>query len=128
METLEINVDGSPLVAPRDGYVLMVRFKLQDRSESDTVFCDYASRTGTSIQFVGCRCKTFIVGYMPCDHAVKVGSMSLDCNRIVDVSQLPTPPWYYRLEEDARALTQGKRLALEVGVLDIFSELTGAIP
>jgi hypothetical protein len=44
---------------------------------------------------------------------------------IAAVFQLPTPPWYYRLEEDARMLTEAEHLVLDVGVLDVFSEMTG---
>jgi hypothetical protein len=70
----------------------MVRFKLQDRSEFETLFCDYGMFFERSLQLVGCRCKTFVVGQLPCDHAIKVGSVSL---------------------------------VLDVGVLDVFPEMTG---
>ena len=35
---------------------------------------------------------------------------------------------YYRLEEDAAGLTEADRLVQEVGVLDVFAEMTGAKP
>jgi len=125
MESMELNPDRSCLVAPKDGYVLMVRFKLADRNEFETLFCDYGILSGRTLQMVGCRCKTFVVGQMPCDHAVKVGNMELALEHIVDAFQLPTPPWYHRLEEDAAGLTEADYLVLEVGVLDVFSEMTG---
>jgi len=125
MEPVELNPSRISLVAPKDGYVLMVRFKLQDRSEFETLFCDYGMFFERSLQLVGCRCKTFVVGQMPCDHAIKAGSISLPVENIAAVFQLPTPPWYYRLEEDARMLTEAEHLVLDVGVLDVFSEMTG---
>jgi hypothetical protein len=125
MEPIELNPNRLSLVAPKDGYILMVRFKLQDRSEFETLFCDYGMFLERALQLIGCRCKTFVVGQMPCDHAIKVGGIALALEHIVDVFQLPTPPWYYRLEEDARMLTDAEHLVLDVGVLDIFSEMTG---
>jgi len=125
MEPIELNSNRFALVAPKDGYVLMVRFKLQDRSEFETLFCDYGIFFERTLQLVGCRCKTFVVAQMPCDHAIKVGGLSLALEHIVDVFQLPTPPWYYRLEEDAMMLTDAEHLVWDVGVLDVFSEMTG---
>jgi hypothetical protein len=77
---------------------------------------------------VGCRCKTFLVGQLPCDYAVHVGEQDIDLNYIIDAFQLPTPPWYHRLEEDAAGLTEAEHLVQEVGVLDIFAEMTGDQP
>ena len=125
METLIINPDVSPLVAPKDGYVLVIRFKLQDRKEFETIFCDYGLFTGKVLQLMGCRCKTFVVGTMPYDYAIKIGNLSLEWEHVMDVLQLPTPPWYYRLEEDANIMIHSGKLLVDVGLLDMFSELTG---
>ena len=126
MESLAINLDDSTLVAPKTGFVLIVRFKLQDRNEFDTIFCDYISISGRTLRLIGCRCKTFVVGGLPCDYALRVGSMEIGADHVMDVLQLATPPWYYRLEEDARMLMSADRLVLEVGMLDVFAQLTGS--
>ena len=125
MESIELSSDRSCVVTPKDGFVLMVRFKLADRNEFETLFCDYGLSAGRTLQMAGCRCKTFVMGQMPCDHAVQVGSMELALEHIADLFQLPTPPWYHRLEEDAAGLADAEFLALEVGVLDVFAEMTG---
>lgn len=126
MEAIDLHQEGLSTLAPRDGYVLMVRFKLQDRNEYDTIFCDYGLLTGRTFRFFNCKCKTFVIGQLPRDHSIKVGAMDLAQEHVVDIHQLPVPAWYYRLEEDAQSMTESDRMVLDVGVLDIFSELTGS--
>ena len=62
---------------------------------------------------------------MPYDYAIKIGNLSLEWEHVMDVLQLPTPPWYYRLEEDANIMIHSGKLLVDVGLLDMFSELTG---
>jgi len=127
MEKVDFSVNArSPLVAPKDGHVLMVRFKLSDRPESDTVFCDFGVLSGKSLHLVNCRCKTFVVESVPCDYALRVGNVTLPGDHVVDIFMLPTPLWYHRREEDALAVVgQCGDLARDVGVPDLLSEMTG---
>jgi hypothetical protein len=127
MEKVDFCMEGpSPMVSPKDGHILMVRFKLSDRAECDTVFCEFGVLSGKSLHLANCRCKTFVAGAVPCDYAVKVGNMTMPGEQVVDIFMLPTPAWYHRLEEDALALVeQSGGLARDVGVLDVLSEMTG---
>ena len=53
--------------------------------------------------------------------------MTLPAEQVGEVFQLPTPPWYHRLEEDALALArQSQHLAVEVGLVDLFIATTGS--
>ena len=128
MESIELNPDRSSLVVPKEGYILMIRLRMPNRTAYETLFCDYGTFVGRTLRMVGCRCKTFLVGQLPCDYAVQVGEQDIDLNHIIDAFQLPTPPWYYRLGEDAAGLTEADHLVQEVGVLDVFAEMTGAKP
>jgi len=125
MEAIDLHHNDLTSLAPREGFILMVRFKLQDRNEYDTVFCDYGLKVGRAFRLFNCRCKSFLVGELPRDYSIQIGTFDLPEEFVVDVHQLPVPAWYYRLEEDAVALSGLSRSLLDVGVLDVFSELTG---
>jgi hypothetical protein len=121
MEKVDFSVQAaSPMVAPKDGHILMVRFKPSDRAECDTVFCDFGVLSGKSLHLVNCRCKTFVMGMA--DYAVRIGDMTLPGEQVVEIFMLPTPPWYHRREEDALAMAEQRgRLSRDVG--DILSAL-----
>jgi hypothetical protein len=91
----------------------------------DSVFCDYGTLSGRALRLFNCRTKTFLIhSAVPCDYALKVGIMTLPAEQVVEVFQLPTPPWYHRLEEDALALArQSQHLAVEVGLVDLFTAM-----
>ena len=130
MEKLEITNDSPEFLSPSEGSIFMVSFKLKHRKETDTVFCDYiqlktpAAKEMTLTPF-NCKCKSFMVGNMPSDYSIKIGSLPLSISEVTALYQLPIPPWYYRREEDAKNLTLIERLSIDVGVTDIFSEMTG---
>ena len=107
----------------------MVKFKLLKRNETDTVFCDYCQLKSQpkeqTITLYNCKSKSFLVGNMPSDYSVKVGTIPLVVSELVAIYQITTPPWYYRREEDAGSLANMERLSLDVGVMDLFAEMTG---
>jgi hypothetical protein len=125
MEAIDLHHEDLTSLSPKEGFILMLRFKLQDRNEYDTVFCDYGIRVARSYRFFNCRCKSFVVGELPRDYSIQIGTFDLPEEYIVDVHQLPVPSWYYRLEEDAIALSGMKGSLQDVGIMDVFSELTG---
>jgi len=127
MERVEFSLDGPPLIVPARGHILLVRFRLIGRQEVDSVFCDYGTVSGRSLQLFNCRTKTFLVeSPVPCDYALKVGIVTLPGEQVVEVFQLPTPPWYQRREEDAAALArQSQDLAGEIGLADLFTAMAG---
>lgn len=128
MERVEFTLDGPPLVVPGRGCILLVRFRLIGHQEMDSVFCDYGTLSGRALQLFNCRTKTFLIhSAVPCDYALKVGIMTLPAEQVREVFQLPTLPWYHRLEEDALALArQSQHLAVEVGLVDLFTATAGS--
>lgn len=128
MERVEFMLDGPPLVVPARGCILLVRFRLTGQQEMDSIFCDYGTLSGRTLQLFNCRTKTFLIhSTVPCDYALKVGIMTLPAEQVGEVFQLPTPPWYHRLEEDALALArQSQHLAVEVGLVDLFTATAGS--
>lgn len=126
MERVEFTLDGPPLIVPARGYILLVRFR--PTMEMDSVFCDYGMLSGRTLQLFNCRAKTFLFhSGVPCDYALKAGIMTLPAEQVVEVFQLPTPPWYHRLEEDALALAhQSQALSEEIGLPNLFRAMTGS--
>jgi len=104
----------------------LARFQLVGWQELGSIFCDYGLLAGRSLQLFNCRAKTFLLDCpVPCDYALKVDAMTLPGERVVEMFQLPAPPWYYRLEEDALALArQSQDLAEDAGLAGLFSSLT----
>jgi hypothetical protein len=131
MERVEFTLDGPALVVPARGCILFVRFRLAAHQEMDAVFCDYGMLSGRVLRLFNCRTKTFLVlagpvSIVPCDHALKVGIMTLPAEQVVEVFQMATPPWYHRLEEDALALArQSEDSAGEIGLINLFRAMTG---
>lgn len=127
MERVEFTLDGPSLIIPLRGCILLVRFRQAGRQEIDRVFCDYGMRSGRSLQLFNSRVKALLFdATIPCDYALKVGIMTLPAEQIVEIFQMPTPPWYHRLEEDALALArQSKDLAEQIGLADFFRAMTG---
>ncbi|ODU24963.1 MAG: hypothetical protein ABS95_01225 [Verrucomicrobia bacterium SCN 57-15] len=128
MERVEFTLDGPSLIVPARGCILLVRFRLAGQQEIDRIFCDYGMRSGRSLQLFDCRIKVpLFESTTPCDHALKVGTMTVPAEQVVEVFQLITPPWYYRLEEDAWALArQSRDVAEEIGLSDLFQAMTGS--
>lgn len=128
MERVEFTLDGPPLIVPARGCILTVRFRATGHQEMDSVCCDYGMLSGRILQLFNCRTKTFLIDCaVPCDYALKVGSMTLPAEQVVEVFQLLTPPWYQRLEEDALALArQSQDLARDIGLVDLFTAMTGS--
>jgi len=132
MDRVEFTLDGPPLVVPARGCTLLVRFRLTGLQELDWAFCDYGMRSGRTLQLFTCRTKPFLVfarqaAIVPCDYALKVGIMTVPAEQVVEIFQLPTPPWYHRLEEDALALAgQLEDFAGEIGLADLFRAMSGS--
>lgn len=127
MERIEFTLNGPPLLIPVRGCVLLVRFKLTGHQDTNCVFCDYAMRSGNSLQLFNCRIKALLFeGTVPCDYALKVGMMTLPADQVVEMFQLRTPTWYHRLEPHALALARrSQNLAAEIGLADLFRAMTG---
>lgn len=127
MERIEFALDGPPLIVPARGHILLVRFRLIGRQETDSVFCEYGTLSGRGLQLFHCHTKTLLVeSPVPCDYALKVGIVTLPGEQVVEVFQLPTPLWYRRREEDAAALArQSQDLAGEIGLADLFTAMAG---
>lgn len=127
MERIEFTLDGPSLIVPPRGCILLVRFRLTGQQEMDRVFCDYGRRSGRSLQLFNSRIKDLLFdATIPCDYALKVGTTTLSAEHIVEIFQMPTPPWYHRLEEDALALTrQSHDLTEEIGLPDLFRAMIG---
>jgi len=105
----------------------LARFQLVGRQqELGSICCDYGMLSGRSLHLFNCRAKTFLMDCpVPCDYALKVDAMTLPGEQVVEIFQLPAPPWYHRLEEDALALArQTQDLAEDVGLAGLFSSLT----
>lgn len=128
MERIEFTLNGPPLLVPMRGCVLWLRFKLTGQQDVDGVFCDYAMRSGNSLQLFNCRVKALIFeGTVPCDYALKVGMLTLTADQVVEILQLRTPPWYHRSKENALVLARRSQgLAAEIGLADFFRAMTGA--
>lgn len=127
MEKIEFKLDGPSVIGPRRGCILLARFQLVGRQqELGSIFCDYGMLSGRSLQLFNCRAKTFLLDCpVPFDYALKVDAMTLPGDQVVEIFQLPTPPWYHRLEEDALALArQSQDLAEDAGLAGLFSSLT----
>ena len=126
MKKIEFNLDGtSVLEAARRG-ILLVRFRAPGQNELNSIFCDYGIRSGQSLQLFNCAAKTFLIeSSVPCDYALKVGVMTVPTDQVVDVFQLQAPPWYHRLEEDARELARrSRKLASDAGLAELFASMT----
>lgn len=128
MERIEFTLDGPPLLVPARGCVLWVRFKAAGHQEMDWTFCDYGIRSGRALQLFNCRIKALLFeATVPSDYALKVGTMNVAVEQVLEIFQLPTPPWYHRLEEDALALARRAHdLSQEIGLADLFRAMTGA--
>jgi hypothetical protein len=128
MEKVEFTLDGPSPIVPARGCILLVRFRLTEQQETDSVFCDYGMRSGHSLQLFNGRFKALLFdATISCDYALKVGITALPAEQVVEIFQLPTPPWYRRLEEDAQALAcQSRDLAEEIGLADLFRAMIGA--
>ncbi len=126
MEKFEFNLDGPSVFEPARRGILLVRFRASGQKELSSIFCDYGIRSGRSLQLLNCAAKTFLVeSSVPCDYALKVGVMTVPAEQVVEVFQLPTPPWYHRLEEDALKLARRSReVAEEVGLAEVFAEMS----
>jgi hypothetical protein len=126
MERIEFKLDGASVIAPVRGCILLVRFRHAGRQELGAIFCDYGMLSGGSLRLFNCRTKTFLLDcQVPCDHALKVGAMTLPGEQVVEMFQLQAPSWYHRLEEDALALArQAQDLAENVGLGEMFSSMT----
>ena len=126
MKKIEFNLDGtSVLEAARRG-ILLVRFRASGQKELSSIFCDYGIRSGRSLQLFNCAAKTFLVeSSVPCDYALKVGVMTVPAEQVVEVFQLPTPPWYHRLEKDALELARrSRKLAADAGMAELLASMT----
>lgn len=130
MEKIHFSFEtGNTIVAPKEGNVLMVRFRHMDRNESDTVFCDYAIGGPNGVNLFGCRSKTFLVsedGNLSRDYAIVVGGMTLSADQMVEFFELATPSWYHCSEPDARlAADKAGKLAMDVGTDAVLSAMVG---
>lgn len=128
MERMDYTLDGPPQLVPARGWVLWVRFKLTGHQELDWTFCDYGMRSGRALQLFNCRIKALLFeNTVPCDYALKLGILTVPAEQVVELFQLPAPPWYHRLEEAALVLArQSQDLAGEIGLADLFRAITGA--
>jgi hypothetical protein len=84
--------------------------------------------SGRLLQLFNCRVKALLFdATIPCDYALKVESMTLPAEQVVEVFQLLTPPWYHRLEESAMGLArQSQNSAEQIGLADFFRAMTGS--
>jgi hypothetical protein len=82
---------------------------------------------GRSVWLFNCRTKTFLIDdQVPFDYATKVGVLTLAADRMVEVFELQTPPWYHRSEEDALRLARECRATVEeTGLAEFFSLMAG---
>ncbi|HEV2248634.1 MAG TPA: hypothetical protein VGW37_18465 [Terriglobia bacterium] len=127
MEKIEFKLDGVSAISPARGSVLLVRSRSTDGQESDSVFCDHGILLGRSVWLFNCRTKTFLIDdQVPFDYATKVGVLTLAADRMVEVFELQTPPWYHRSEEDALRLARECRATVEeTGLAEFFSLMAG---
>lgn len=126
MKRIEFNLDGPSVIEPARRGILLVRFRASGQKELSSIFCDYGIRSGQSLQLFNCAAKTFLVeSSVPCDYALKVGVMTVPAEQVVEVFQLPTPPWYHRLEEVALELAgRSRKVADEMGLAEVFAEMS----
>lgn len=127
MERVEFTLDGPSLIVPPRGCILLVRFRQSGQQEIDRLFCDYGLRSERSLQLFNSRIKALLFdGTIPCDYALKVGTTTFSTEQVVEIFQMPTPPWYHRLEEDALALArQSHDVSKEIGLADLFRAMLG---